>query len=215
MFNVVVEFMLDADVPVEERAQAARVFASTFSTPRWVKKRLENGLPHGGPDIPILGSPIDLDLASAELMLAFRSVGDLAALPLLLAAGASNETSARLGLAHVLIRQSDRLDPTTGMSLMMSLAVDRDPNVRGAAAYGLGKLLPRLGDAAQVAQEKVLALAVEPGVAVPRGAWSGLSAAADAGYAVSQTIRGRASFVSREHLSWSVREAASRLALDG
>lgn len=208
--NYFVAFVSDPVVPIDERVAALQALLDRPEAfPKWVRTRLGQGVPASTSTMLLLGDPSDLAIANLRLRARFGSLTATEALALTLTFSTSPETQARAVMAQVVDELAVALPEPHIATILLSLARDQVPVVRGYAGRSLAILRFTEPVLEAARRGRVSELLREGGEIVPGLTWQGVLIARRRGDPPGEDVRRLASAVATNHLAASVREAAA------
>lgn len=156
----------------------------------------EETLPWSGPALRLIGK---MGIGSPDFLMA--AVLELA--------GSSSPSARAEAAATLPFSIGVGGDATWAQVLLVQLATDDDPVVKGTAAEALARSLGWMGSAQALVQSKLIQLLHERSIRTPLKALHGLQRANTRAIDIPAPIREAAGRVSEDHASWIVRRAAA------
>jgi hypothetical protein len=203
-------FVLDKHVPFDEREGAiSNLMRAPETAPRWLQKKLRQGLPTTEMAIPLGGSPARLEVTNVGLQAVFGGIEPTDALSSLIDLAGSADSDVRTEVVKVASSLGSVLESASLATLLIGLTHDPLPQIRGLAGRGLA-LVPF----GQVPLEKVrisrlLRMCEESGETVPAYTWSGLARSRELDLPADPRLLNLAKTVATDHIASTIRDAAA------
>jgi hypothetical protein len=213
VWDTLLEFLLDPRVAMSEKIRPLVMLGDRqLRLPKEIARTLKDALPDLDGFADAFASRDELEAAKLQVgarVNAFQRQDYVARLVAMMAA----DPFARIQAANCLPVVQKHLGRDVTVGLTLSIAKDRHPDVRAAAAYALARVQLASSDKALVAMTvaRLHELLGEPGTVVPLGALAGLRQEVAEGRSSAVPFTRQAEHLSRSHASHMVRSSARAL----